>query len=71
MEKYQWCGMLHDAACPRVKALELNEDGTVRRVEFHPPFIDLGNGKGWLTPGSPMLWESGFVYGGPNSLAGH
>lgn len=31
------CGMIHQATCPRIKAIEYNQDGTVKRVEFHAP----------------------------------
>jgi hypothetical protein len=31
------CGMIHQTTCPRVKAIEYNPDGTVRRIEFHAP----------------------------------
>lgn len=37
-EKCRWCGMLHEAVCPKVKAIEYAEDGvTVKRVEFLVP----------------------------------
>jgi hypothetical protein len=29
--------MIHQTTCPRVKAIEYNPDGTVRRIEFHGP----------------------------------
>lgn len=32
--KCPYCGKLHDARCPDVKAIEYNADGTVKRVEF-------------------------------------
>jgi hypothetical protein len=32
------CGMIHQTTCPRIKAIEYNQDGvTVKRVEFHAP----------------------------------
>jgi hypothetical protein len=31
------CGMIHQTTCPRIKAIEYNLDGTVKRVEFHGP----------------------------------
>lgn len=31
------CGMYHQATCPRVKAIEYHNDGTVKRIEFHTP----------------------------------
>lgn len=33
----RWCGHFHGDLCPQVKALEYNEDGAVRRVEFFAP----------------------------------
>jgi len=33
------CGFGHTGVCPRVKAIEYNPDGTVRRVEFHQPKV--------------------------------
>lgn len=31
----RWCGMLHGAGCPSVKAIEFYADGiTIKRVEF-------------------------------------
>lgn len=30
----QHCGMHHQGACPRVKAIEYYSDGTVKRVEY-------------------------------------
>lgn len=32
-----WCGAIHGATCPRVKALEYHPDGTIKRVEFFTP----------------------------------
>lgn len=32
----QWCGMIHGAKCPLVKAIEY-EGGMVKRVEFFAP----------------------------------
>lgn len=32
-----WCGAYHIGACWRVKSIEYNPDGTVKRVEFHDP----------------------------------
>jgi hypothetical protein len=32
------CGMIHQTTCPRIKAIEYNQDGaTVKRIEFHAP----------------------------------
>lgn len=32
--KCQWCGMMHGGMCPSVKAIEYDQYGEVRRVEF-------------------------------------
>ena len=32
-----YCGMGHGGTCPRVKAIDYHENGTVKRVEFHDP----------------------------------
>ncbi len=29
------CGMGHSGTCPRIKAIEYHQDGTIKRVEFH------------------------------------
>lgn len=29
------CGTSHDTTCPRIRAIEYHQDGTVKRVEFH------------------------------------
>ena len=29
------CGMMHETTCPRIKAIEYNADGSVKRIEFH------------------------------------
>lgn len=31
------CGLMHAGPCPRVKAIEYYENGTVKRVEYHTP----------------------------------
>ena len=31
----RWCGGLHVGICPRVKAIECDANGVVRRIEFH------------------------------------
>jgi hypothetical protein len=34
----QWCGGYHQSFCPRVKAIEYQNDGIfIKRVEFWPP----------------------------------
>ncbi len=35
--KCQWCGGFHQTKCPMVKAIEYNQDGTTKRVEFYAP----------------------------------
>ena len=30
------CGNWHSGQCPRIKAIELHPDGTVKRVEYFP-----------------------------------
>lgn len=37
MATCQWCGNIHGAKCPIVKAFEFHPDGTVKRVEFYAP----------------------------------
>ena len=32
-----YCGMIHQSTCPRIKAIEYHQDGTVKRVEFITP----------------------------------
>lgn len=32
-----WCGMIHQATCSRVKAMEYYPDGSLKRVELHEP----------------------------------
>lgn len=32
-----YCGLHHMGACPRVKAIEYYENGTVKRVDLHTP----------------------------------
>ena len=31
------CGGFHQTTCPRIKAIEYAENGTVKRIEFHAP----------------------------------
>lgn len=39
LELCLYCGSApHDGLCPRVAALEMNKDGSVRRVEFFKEF---------------------------------
>jgi hypothetical protein len=30
------CGTYHTVPCPRIKAIEYHQDGTMKRVEYHP-----------------------------------
>lgn len=32
------CGTEHKGLCPRIKALEYHQDGTVKRIEYHTPW---------------------------------
>lgn len=38
-EKCGYCGstIRHPGVCPSVRAFEYHENGTIKRVEFHPP----------------------------------
>jgi DNA-binding CsgD family transcriptional regulator len=31
------CGLIHATTCPRIKAIDYREDGSIKRIEFHPP----------------------------------
>jgi hypothetical protein len=31
------CGMIHQMTCPRIRAIDYYQDGSVKRIEFHPP----------------------------------
>lgn len=31
------CGMIHQTTCPRIRAIDYNPDGSVKRIEFHAP----------------------------------
>lgn len=35
----QHCGYIHNNICPRIKAIEYYENGTIKRVEYHE-FVD-------------------------------
>lgn len=40
MTKCQYCGLMHEAICHRIKAIEYDESGfMIRRVEFHGPEV--------------------------------
>lgn len=45
-QKCQHCGMIHEATCPRIRAIEYHPDGSVKRVEFHGP-IPLAPAQPW------------------------
>lgn len=38
--KCPYCGLLHDVTCPRIKAMEYHENGTLKRVEFHGEMLE-------------------------------
>jgi hypothetical protein len=50
MDKCPHCGMTHDATCSRIKAIEYGPDGTVRRIEFHPPQPVVMGGQSRISP---------------------
>ena len=37
IDKCPYCGNIHNATCPKLKAIEYQADGTVKRVEFFTP----------------------------------
>lgn len=55
------CGNWHTGVCPRVKSVEYNPDGTVRRVEYHDPATPQTGS--WFTPCPwwplPHPWRDG------------
>lgn len=55
------CGMIHQTTCPRIKAIEYNTDGSVRRVEFHAPAPLIGQ---------PQMGGLRVILDGPSSSAG-
>lgn len=63
MEKCQHCGMIHDTTCPRIKALDYYQDGTIKRVEFHSParLITAGMVEGPVAPHAAPAREAQFV----------
>lgn len=50
------CGLIHQTTCPRIKAMEYNPDGSVKRIEFHEP--------------RPLIGATGYRYYGPDFGAG-
>ena len=38
IDSCQHCGGWHTGVCPRVKSLEYDECGRIRRVEYHPTY---------------------------------
>lgn len=36
----QHCGLIHSSTCPRIKAIDYFQDGTIKRVEFHQPVAE-------------------------------
>lgn len=47
------CGMMHQGQCPRIKAIEYYENGTVKRVEYLTPadsMPPLGGYPAWPAP---------------------
>jgi hypothetical protein len=52
------CGGIHATTCPRIKAIEYNADGTVKRVEFMTP-RDYTPIATTLPPGTTMLMGGG------------
>ena len=37
MDKCSHCNLSHPGVCGRVKYIEYDENGTIRKVEFYPP----------------------------------
>jgi hypothetical protein len=35
-----WCGLIHPAMCPRIKAIDY-EGGLIKRIEFHSPALGM------------------------------
>jgi hypothetical protein len=36
-DKCFWCGIHHDALCPKVESIEYYPDGTIRKITFFAP----------------------------------
>jgi len=41
----QYCGMTHKGTCPRIRAIEYHDNGTIKRIEFRSPFEGFGSGE--------------------------
>lgn len=56
----QHCGMTHYQTCPRIKAIEYHDNGTVKRVEFHEPQPVLAQ---YMTgaAGAPQIDYRGYI----------
>jgi hypothetical protein len=73
-DECRWCGVAHPKTiCPRVKAIEYQDDGvTVKRVEYFAPvdyrqWSPLPQLPFWASPTQPMPWSPlavAVAYGG-------
>ncbi len=36
--KCHYCGQFHTGMCDRIKSIEYYQDGTIKRIEFHPSY---------------------------------
>jgi hypothetical protein len=43
LSRCRFCGGYHSGTCPRVKAIEYHQDGSVKRVEFYDDTATFGN----------------------------
>lgn len=50
MNACPYCGNTHKGMCARVKAVEYRPDGTIDRVEFHPPEQEIAAAMGFVAP---------------------
>jgi hypothetical protein len=66
----QWCGLIHGAKCPLVKAIEY-EHGMVKRVEFFAPndYAAKPAGAGW--PGGIPPGQRGSTYAYRGDILSH
>lgn len=46
------CGLWHNGTCQKIKAIEYHENGTVKRIEYHPD-------QPWLIPGTMLPQQPG------------
>jgi hypothetical protein len=67
MNKCEYCGLIHEAVCPKVKSIEYNECGTVKRVEFFAPndYMAPLSGGAWPAAIPPGQWGPAYAYGKP------